>query len=142
MDKDKELLNYIYKNAKMGIVGIDNIKNEIEDEEFLSTIREQQKDYYEICNKVTKILLENNCDIKDVSGITKLMTYFDAKLNTLDNKSNTNIAKMMMKGSNKGIIEIQEKLNNYEDADKKVISLAKELLRIEKRNLDNLKKFL
>lgn len=142
MEKDEELLNYIYQNAKMGIVGIDNIKNEIKDEELLSTIREQQKDYYEICNKATKILLENNCDIKDVSGIAKLMTYFDVKLNTLDNKSNTNIAKMMMKGSNKGIIEIQEKINNYEGADKKVISLAKELLRIEKRNLDNLKKFL
>lgn len=142
MNKDTELLNYIYQNAKMGIVGIDNIKNDIKDNELLSTIREQQKDYYEICNKATKILLENNEDVKDISGIAKLMTYFDAKLNTLDDKSNTNIAKMMMNGSNKGIIEIQEKLNNYEGADKKVISLAKELLRIEKRNLDNLKKFL
>lgn len=142
MNKDIELLNYIYQNAKMGIVGIDNIKNEIVDDELLTTIREQQKDYYEICNEATKMLLENNEDIKDISGIAKLMTYFDAKLNTLDDKSNTNIAKMMMKGSNKGIIEIQEKLNNYKGADKKAISLAKELLRIEKRNLDNLKKFL
>lgn len=142
MNKDSELLNYIYQNAKMGIVGIDNIKNEIENEELLSTIREQQKDYYEICNKATKLLLESNEDIKDVSSIAKLMTYFDAKLNTLDDKSNTNIAKMMIKGSNKGIIEIQEKLNNYKGTDKKAISLAKELLRIEKRNLDNLKKFL
>lgn len=142
MNKDTELLNYIYQNAKMGIVGIDNIKDEITDENLLCTIREQQKDYYEICNKATKLILENNEDIKDISSIAKLMTYFDAKLNTLDDKSNTNIAKLMMKGSNKGIIEIHEKLNNSKGADKKVISLAKELLRIEKRNLDNLKKFL
>lgn len=142
MNKDTELLNYIYQNAKMGIIGIDNIKNEIESEELLAVIREQQKDYYEICNQATKTMLENNEDIKDISSIAKLMTYFDAKLNTFDNKSNTNIAKMMMKGSNKGIIEIQEKLNNYKGADKKAISLAKDLLRIEKRNLDNLKKFL
>lgn len=139
---DKELLNYTYQNAKMGIIGIDNIKKEIQDRELLSTIVEQQKDYYEICNKATKLLLENNYDIKDVSGIAKIMTYFDAKLNTLENTSNTNIAKMMIKGSNKGIIEIEEKLNNYEGTNKKIIALAKDLLHIEKRNLDNLKKFL
>ncbi len=48
----------------------------------------------------------------------------------------------MIKGNNRGIIEIQEKINNYEGTDKKIMALAKELLRIEKRNLDNLKKFL
>lgn len=142
MEKEFELLEYIYQNAKMGIVGIDNIKSYIKDESLLEVVREQEKDYYEICNKVTKIFLENNHDVKDISGIAKLMTYIDAKMCTLDDKSNNNIAKMMIKGNNRGIIEIQEKINTYEGTNKKIMALAKELLRIEKRNLDNLKKFL
>lgn len=142
MDKETEFLNYIYQNAKMGIVGIDNIKSSINDEELLSTIKEQEKDYYSICNRATNLLLEKDQSVKDVSGMAKVMTYIDAKLNTKDDTTNNTIAKMMMKGSNRGIIEIQEKLNNYKGIDKHIVSLAKELLNIEKRNLDNLKKFL
>jgi len=139
---EKELLDYIYQNAKMGIVGIDNIKSVIKDEEFLKTIREQEKDYYAICQEATSLLLERNESVKDISGMAKIMTYIDAKLKTNEDTSTNVLAKMMIKGSNRGIIEIQEKLNRYDQADKKVVRLAKNLLKIEKRNLDNLKKFL
>ncbi len=142
MDKETEFLEYIYQNAKMGIIGIDNIKGSINDGELLSTIKEQEKDYYNICNKATSMLLERDQCVKDVSGIAKVMTYIDAKMNTKDETCNNTIAKMMIKGSNKGIIEIQEKLNNYKDVDRSITKLAKELLNIEKRNLDNLKKYL
>lgn len=142
MDKETEFLKYIYQNAKMGIIGIDNIKANIKDEDLLNTIKEQERDYYMICNKATNLLLDRDSTVKDIGGITKMMTYIDAKLNTKEETNNNTIAKMMIKGSNRGIIEIEEKLNNYKEIDKKVISLAKELLKIEKRNLDNLKKFL
>ena len=33
MGKDAEFLNYIYQNAKMGVIGIDNIKDKIFDDE-------------------------------------------------------------------------------------------------------------
>ena len=49
---------------------------------------------------------------------------------------------MMIKGNNIGIIAITEKLNNYKGVDKNIIKLAKTLLKIEKRNLENLKKYL
>ncbi len=137
-----ELLNYIYQNAKMGIVGIDNIKHVIKDDAFLKTIREQERDYYALCNEATTLLLERNESVKDISGMAKIMTYIDAKMKTNENTTTSDLAKMMMKGSNRGIIEIQEKLNKYDEADKKVVRLAKNLLKVEKRNLDNLKKFL
>lgn len=142
MDKETEFLEYIYQNAKMGIIGIDNIKEKIKDEDLLNTIKEQERDYYMICNKATNLLLDRDRTVKDVSGMSKMMTYIDAKLNTKEEPNNNTIAKMMIKGSNRGIIEIEEKLNNYKEIDKKIINLAKELLKIEKRNLDNLKKFL
>lgn len=142
MDKETEFLEYIYQNAKMGIIGIDNIKDNITEADLLNTIKEQERDYYMICNKATNLLLDRDKTVKDVSSMAKIMTYIDVKLNTKEKTSNNMIAKMMIKGSNRGIIEIEEKLNNYKEIDKKIINLAKELLKIEKRNLDNLKKFL
>lgn len=142
MDKKTELLNYIYQNSKMGIIAIDNIIDHVEDKNLLKTIKEQQKDYYKICNDATSLLTTTNGELKDISSMTKIMTYIDAKLSVLTDNSSNNIAKMMINGSNRGIIEIEEKLNNYLCQDKKITALAKELLRIEKKNLDNLKKYL
>ena len=49
---------------------------------------------------------------------------------------------MMIKGSNTGIIEITEKINHYEYCDERVKTLAKKLLKIEERNLEQLKPYL
>lgn len=74
--------------------------------------------------------------------MSKLMTFMDAKIKLTKDNSISNIAKMMIEGNNMGIIAITEKLNNYQGADKKIIKLAKDLLKIEERNLENLKKYL
>lgn len=142
MNEDTELLNYIYQNAKMGIVGIDNIKKDIQDSEFLKVIKEQENDYYEICTKALKWLSNCNVERKNITAMSKLMTFMDAKIKLTKDNSISNIAKMMIEGNNMGIIAITEKLNNYQGADKKIIKLAKDLLKIEERNLENLKKYL
>lgn len=142
MNEDVELLNYIYQNAKMGIVGIDNIKSSIKDKSFLKLIKEQENDYYEICTKAMKYLSLYDSERKNVNIMAKTMTFLDAKTKLMKDNSVSQMAKMMMEGNNMGIIAITEKLNNYTDASKKVIKLAKELLEIEELNLENLKKYL
>lgn len=142
MSEDVELLNYIYQNAKMGIVGIDNIKSSIKDKQFYKLIKEQENDYYEICTKAIKYLSLYNCEKKNVNMLAKTMTFIDAKKKLMKDNSVSHIAKMMMEGNNMGIIAITEKLNNYQDVSKNVTKLAKELLRMEKANLENLKKYL
>jgi len=52
------------------------------------------------------------------------------------------IAKMMIEGSNKGIIEITEKLNSFKNCDIEIKDLAKKLLATEQHNLEELKKYL
>lgn len=142
MSEDVELLNYIYQNAKMGIVGIDNIKSSIKDKEFLKLIKEQENDYYQICTKAIKYLSLYNCERKNVNMLAKTMTFIDAKKKLMMDNSVSQIAKMMIEGNNMGIIAITEKLNNYRDVSKKVKKLAKELLEIEELNLENLKQYL
>jgi len=142
MENTQELLTFIYENAQMGIIGIDNVINDIKDSTFLNIIKEQRNDYYDITNKVKEYAHTLNYSLDEVSSIAKIMTYLDAKAELLTDKSVSTIAKMMLKGSNKGIIKITEKINNYMEDDKKTLSLAKELLRIENNNLNNLKKYI
>ncbi len=142
MEQNIEFLNYIYQNAQMGIIGIDNIKKEIKDKKMLKVIKEQEKDYQAICTEATKYLNKQDEDEKSIGMMAKMMTLIDAKMKTMTDKSVSNIAKMMIEGTNKGIIEIQEKLNNYEDIDKKTRNLAERLLEVEQKNIEELKKYL
>jgi len=142
MGKDVEFLNYIYQNAKMGVVGIDNIKAKIYDEELKDLIATQRKEYVTICDEATKILNELGVGEKDISTMAKVMTYFMANLELLKDDSASNIAKLMIDGSNKGIVEITKKLNGYNNANKKVEKLARKLLVTEQHNIDELKIYL
>ena len=142
MNNNIEFLKLMYKNAKMGIIGIENIKGGIKDKEFGKLIREQENDYYEICTRIIKELSVSNNDREDVSKMAELMTFMEATMELIKDNSPSNIAKMMIKATNTGIIEIEEKLNNIEGIDKRTVKLGKELLAMEKRNINNFKKYL
>ena len=142
LELDINVLKLMYKNAKMGIIGIENIKGGIKDKEFGKLIREQENDYYEICTRIIKELSVSNNDREDVSKMAELMTFMEATMELIKDNSPSNIAKMMIKATNTGIIEIEEKLNNIEGIDKRTVKLGKELLAMEKRNINNLKKLM
>ena len=142
MGKDAEFLNYIYQNAKMGVIGIDNIKDKIFDDELKNVIATQKKEYQKIADDASSILNELGLTEKDVSKMAKVSTYVMANLEMLKDDSSSNIAKLMIEGSNKGIIEINKNLNSYNNMNSKIIKLAKKLLATEQHNIDELKKYL
>ena len=142
MGKDAEFLNYIYQNAKMGVIGIDNIKDKIFDDELKNVIATQKKEYQKIADDASSILNELGLTEKDVSKMAKVSTYVMANLEMLKDDSSSNIAKLMIEGSNKGIIEINKNLNSYNNMNSKIIKLAKKLLATEQHNIDDLKIYL
>ena len=142
MGKDAEFLNYIYQNAKMGVIGIDNIKDKIFDDELKNIIATQKKEYQKIADDASSILNELGLTEKDVSKMAKVSTYVMANLEMLKDDSSSNIAKLMIEGSNKGIIEINKNLNSYNNMNSKIVKLAKKLLATEQHNIDVLKIYL
>lgn len=142
MGKDAEFLNYIFQNAKMGVTGIDNIKDKIYDDELKNIIATQKKEYQKIADEASKLLNDLGVSEKEISKMAQVMTYITANLELLKDDSTSNIAKMMIEGSNKGIIEINKNLNSYNNMNQNVIKLAKKLLATEQHNIDELKIYL
>lgn len=137
-----EFLNYIYQNAKMGIIGIENIENDINDTDLKEEIRREKKEYQTICNEAIEIFLRYGKEEKEIGKMAEMSTYVMSKMKTMMDSSTGNLAKMMIEGSNKGIIEITEKLNHYDNADSDITKLAEKLLETEQSNLENLKEYL
>ena len=143
MNKDIELLDYIYQNAEMGLVGIDSIIEKVSDENLEQLILEQREEYKTIMEEAKEIYKKYGKDENELSKLTKLSSNIMTEMMMITKKGETNlIAKMMIEGSNKGIIAITEKINNIETTDKEIKELAQKLLRTEQHNLDELKKYL
>ena len=142
MGKDAEFLNYIFQNAKMGVTGIDNIKDKIYDDELKNIIATQKKEYQKIADEASKLLNDLGVSEKEISKMAQVITYITSNLELLKDDSTSNIAKMMIEGSNKGIIEINKNLNSYNNMNQNVIKLAKKLLATEQHNIDELKIYL
>lgn len=142
MNNNIEFLNYIFQNAQMGIVGINDIISKVKEEKFEKVLNEQIQDYQNICDEALDIYIKYGKEKKELNNMAKMSSYMMSMMKTLKDSSTTNLAKMMMEGSNKGIIEITEKLNNYQGDDEEIKQLAEKLLKIEQKNLDDLKEYL
>lgn len=142
MKENIELLNFIYQKAKMGLIGIENIKPNIKNEKILKIVKAQEKNYFLICNTSTDYLNSMKEERKDISNIAKVMNLIDVRISTMNDNSSSNIAKTIIISNNQNVIDIQEKINKYQGKSKRIINLAKRLLQIEKRNIENLEKYL
>ena len=143
MNKDIEFLDYIYQNAEMGLVGIDKIIDRVSDESLERLILEQRAEYAHIMDDAKDIYKKYGKYEKELSKLTKISSNIMTEMMMITKKGETNlIAKMMIEGSNKGIIAITEKLNNFTDSDSEIKALAEKLLATEQHNLDELKKYL
>lgn len=142
MKENIELLNYIYKSAKMSLVEINEIKPNIKDNPMLSLLKEQEETYFTICTKTAEQLLNLKTEPEEISSISRVMTFTDTRISTMNDSSNDNIAKNLISSNNKNIIDIQYQINKYHGKTSKVLKLANELLRARQRNLESLKKYL
>ena len=136
-----EILNLIYKNAEMGFIGIDTVLPKIENEKIAHLVGEQRKEYKNICKSVEKLITRYDAQVEGVSTPKEIMSKIMSELMTLG-AGDTKIVKMMMTGNERGIVEIQEKLNMYHDLDEEVLELAQKLLSTEEHNRDEFKPYL
>ncbi len=143
MNKNVEFLDYIYQNAEMGVNGINQIVDRVDNAELAKLMEEQKEEYDHILESAKEIYKKYGQEEKELGKLTKITSYVMTEMMMMSKKGEDNsVAKMMIEGSNKGIIEITEKINHYETCDKEIKSLAEKLLATEQHNLDELKKYL
>ncbi|MGN8912790.1 hypothetical protein [Anaerofustis butyriciformans] len=142
MDNSIRLLEFIYKNAKMGSTSIEDLIDINEDLRFRDELVHEKETYDAFVKKVIKVINDMGKEVKDLSYFSELQSYLMIKMETIKDKSVEHLAGMMMQGSTMGIVQITKKIRDYKDSDKRVVNLAKELLEIEEQNFYELKKYL
>lgn len=135
---DITALNELYKIVAMGIIGIDEVKGHIEDKALAKTMVDAKKKYMVNKMDITNMLNELGERPTEINIIIKAFNEIYTGIELI--KCDAKIAKMLTEGTNKGIIKVEEILNN--NIDSKVEKLAEELLELLEFQIKSWKSYL
>jgi len=74
--------------------------------------------------------------------MAKVSTKVMSEMTLLKENTTQVIAKMMVEGTNKGITQITEKINAYNNSDAEIVVLANRFKSMLEKNVEELKKYL
>lgn len=143
MKENINALDEINKGASMGVDAIGFIIDKVEDNKFKKVLENQGEEYKKIENKINKIYSKYNSEDKphETNAMEKIMTWYGVEMKTFNDKSNSKIAELLLKGTNMGIIEGRKIYNNKEISEE-VLKIVDEYIKMQEKYVEVLKKHL
>lgn len=136
------LLRSIHKNAEMGKGTIPKVLDAVEDPAMETALRHQLSEYETVAKTAEEMLQRRGLSAKDPGAFQQAMSGMMIRAQTLTDKSPSHVAEMMIRGSTMGTVQMTRELHRWEAAEEEAIALAKKLLEIEERNIQQMKQFL
>ena len=144
-NRDLKVLQEIHKGAKMGMDAIGFVSEKVGDPNLKDNLGYQYNQYSDILNEVNRIY-ETYGEVPKPKEITEMkdsiMGWTGVQLNTLNDKSNSHIADMLIQGTNMGIIEGRKLLNQNPELDSSIQELLHKFVSLQENNIEKLKIFL
>lgn len=138
----RRLLQECNSGCKMAINSMQQIQKDVTDEGLAKLIRESTECHEKLEAESAKLLEENGEYEKDPGMMASAMSWMTTEMKMLLNRSDTEIAKIIMNGCNMGIQTITEKSHAYEAASPESKKLAEQLVKEEEKLMRELKKYL
>jgi len=140
---NNEVLYDLYKNAQIALQSISNITDSTDDVTIKQELLNQYEGYEKLAGKIATLMMEYNITPKEPNAMKKAMLWSSIKMSTLTNNSTSHIADMMLKGTVMGISELTQIINSKATTlNENILTLAKELLKVEEDFEEDLKKHL
>ena len=108
----EELLQAVYKNAKMGKETLTTVIGKTKNEQVRAELTSQLESYHGFESEARNKLMQMSQNPKEPSVMAKLPADISIKMSTLMDSSDSKIAEIMIDGYNMGIIELQKSLNH------------------------------
>ena len=142
MGNEQYILNTVNKGLKMGMDSISTISEKVGDENFKDDLIYQYNQYNDILNRVNAELQHFNDLPAELPPMQKVMGYMDIQMSTINDKSNSHIAEMLIKGTNMGIIEGVKLKNQNPDANQTTKKILDDFIQFQENTIEKLKKYL
>lgn len=142
MLSETQLLNHIYQTAEMGQDGIRSVLKYAGDPTLADALNGQLTEYQKLQNSAGAMLHQRGEPPKGIGVMAKMSSEAMAAVKTLADHSVSNIAAMMIQGNTMGVTKSLRTLRSCDLKDERVRDLAHKLLKTERANIEEMKKFL
>ena len=140
--KEIQILKEINKDAKMGMDSITMVSNKVQDQKFKKLLDQQHNEYQNIFDRTQELLVQENESIQDVPSIQKAMAWTGIQMNTMNDKSNSKLSELLIQGNDMGVIKGTKLLNESSFTTSEIENLLSDFVRLQEKNIDDLKTFL
>ena len=141
-NKNIEILNKIHKGIVMGMESISVIEPKVGDRNFRDDLNTQYNEYGKILDKINSTATTSNIELADTSTGEKVMGWANLQMNTMVDKSNSQISEILIRGNTMGIIEGRKLLNQNPDSAQEVKDILNEFVQLQENNIEKLKTYL
>lgn len=142
MEQTTCILNGYYKNAAVGIDAIEAILPKAQDSG-LQTELQKQLDYYkEQKVRLNEQMLQNHITPTEQGTMAKFCTEMNVKMHSIGGIDTQEIAKLMVQGTNMGIIQMTQLMNENPRISDALKRQGKEMIRREEAYIERLKPYL
>lgn len=143
--EEYEILNYVYKNAKMGSDSTTTLLKELEnkDNKITDIVNDILNSYDEFLNRTNLLLKELNKQGKKYNPLITLSADMGIKMQVTKDNSDPSIADMLIKGLTKGEIEMTKKFTTFNDnINNEIKKLIRDFKDFHTNSIKKLKKYL
>jgi hypothetical protein len=139
-----EIAAKMYKNMKMGSESIGKLIDKVPEGQMRGRMLKQLNGYEGFAAKAKMMLSDNGEEAKEESPMTKFWATVGMKMNTLIDSSQSHIAQIMIEGSTMGVTDTTKVIHEYEGNPecRDVLDLARDIVKFEEQNIEDMKKFL
>ena len=139
---DTDLLQSVLHNSEISISAINYLLPEINSSAIEQTIKEQKKKLVEITQKTKNLAQELEIELKPNNLFKKGKMWLSIKTSTFLNDDTQHIAEIMILGYFMGVINMIKSLADASKAKEEVLTLARELKKMEEDSINKLIPFL
>ena len=142
MNDNINVLNEIHEGLIVGINSLSTVSQEVSDNDFRKVLDSQYDEYHSLLNKVNFEFSKLGENPKEVSTSTKIMSYMNTKINTLTDRSTSNISNLLIRGTSMGVVNGKKLLNNDLELSSNVKNLLKDFVNKQENDIEILKEWL
>ena len=142
MEQISCILNGYYKNASVGIDAIETILPKTKNENLSKELHKQMEYYKDQKTMLTEQMLQNNVTPESQGTMAKICTEMNVAFHSIGGIDTNEIAKLMVQGTNMGIIQMIQTMNKIKDVPESIKRQGKEMIRREEAYIEKLKPYL
>lgn len=136
------LLRECDAGIKMGVASISEVLDEVSSQSFKYYLKECKSDHEKLEKEVETLLEKYHDEGKELSPMTKAMSWMKTNVRLAMDESDNTIADVMVDGCNMGVKSLNKYLNQYEAADEESKNIAKRLIALEEKLVSEMYQYL